>query len=127
MGEALSFPEGAEGDRDGLSSPPGSAGVVPNEGVLLSQLIQLLSQRPRHTLLLSDLGALMPGSIRQKVKDQGGLRVWLQRYPSLFELSGSPGKEGVTLILGAPAKLEVGALATATDPGEDLATRSIAP
>lgn len=101
MGEALSYPEGADGQAwDAAASPAGGGQPVPNEGALLSQLIQLLSQRPRHSLLLSDLGALLPGVLRQRVKDQGGLRSWLQRYNSLFLVSGQPGKESVTLILG---------------------------
>mmetsp|Transcript_47600 Transcript_47600/g.146659 ORF Transcript_47600/g.146659 Transcript_47600/m.146659 type:complete len:743 (+) Transcript_47600:112-2340(+) len=103
MGEALSLPEnqeGGEGRAKELSDPNGGAGSVPNEGVLLSRLIQSLSQRPRHSLLLSDLGALLPMPLRQRVKDQGGLRSWLQRYPSLFSVSGQPGKESVTLIIG---------------------------
>lgn len=93
MGEALSVPGQAEGtDSDG----------VPKEHVLLAQLIQLLNQRQsqRHSLLLSDLGALLPGNLRQRVKDQGGLRLWLQRYPKLFAVSGLPGKDTVTLVLG---------------------------
>eukprot|EP00975_Prorocentrum_lima_P003745 817043-Prorocentrum_lima.AAC.1 len=35
------------------------------------------------------------------MKDHGGLRSWLQRYPSHFAVSGQPGRESVTLILGA--------------------------
>jgi RNA recognition motif-containing protein len=87
MGEALSCPEGPEGSSQ--------------ESVLLSQLIQLLQQRERNSLLLSDLGALLPGTLRQRVKDQGGLQSWLQRFPSLFSVTGTPGKETVTLCLGA--------------------------
>eukprot|EP00928_Gymnodinium_smaydae_P071284 TRINITY_DN54910_c0_g1_i1.p1 TRINITY_DN54910_c0_g1~~TRINITY_DN54910_c0_g1_i1.p1 ORF type:complete len:874 (-),score=184.99 TRINITY_DN54910_c0_g1_i1:441-2900(-) len=79
---------------------------VPSEGVLLSQLIQLLSQRPRHTLLLSDLAALLPGALRQRAEEQGGLNIWISRYPSLFTVSGAPGKEALTLILGSPAAVQ---------------------
>lgn len=96
MGEALSLLEGPEGQAQDL----GAAGSA-QESVLLSQLIQLLHQRERHSLLLSDLGALLPTVLRQRVKDQGGLRSWLQRYPSLFAVVGQPGKESVTLCLGA--------------------------
>mmetsp|Transcript_89718 Transcript_89718/g.159454 ORF Transcript_89718/g.159454 Transcript_89718/m.159454 type:complete len:936 (+) Transcript_89718:90-2897(+) len=70
------------------------------EPALLSQLVQLLGQRQRHSLLLSDLGALLPGSLRHGVKEKGGLRSWLQKYPELFQVSGLPGKESVTLLLG---------------------------
>lgn len=102
MGEALSFPEELEGHAHEKLSPT-NGGAVPPEPVLLSQLIQLLSQRPRHSLLLSDLGALLPAALRQKAKDQGGLRNWVSRYPKIFVVSGQPGKESVTLSISAAA------------------------
>eukprot|EP00443_Scrippsiella_acuminata_P023214 CAMPEP_0115217368 /NCGR_PEP_ID=MMETSP0270-20121206/25824_1 /TAXON_ID=71861 /ORGANISM="Scrippsiella trochoidea, Strain CCMP3099" /LENGTH=406 /DNA_ID=CAMNT_0002631247 /DNA_START=113 /DNA_END=1330 /DNA_ORIENTATION=+ len=71
-----------------------------HEPMLLSQLVKFLGQRPRHTLLLSDLGALLPGPLRHAVKERGGLRHWLQKYSELFKVSGQAGKERVTLILG---------------------------
>lgn len=66
---------------------------------LLTQLLNLLAHRPRHSLLLSDLGALLPGNLRQGVKEKGGLRSWLQKYPEIFEVSGQPGKESVRLLV----------------------------
>eukprot|EP00927_Polykrikos_kofoidii_P031476 TRINITY_DN2704_c0_g1_i2.p1 TRINITY_DN2704_c0_g1~~TRINITY_DN2704_c0_g1_i2.p1 ORF type:complete len:982 (+),score=159.59 TRINITY_DN2704_c0_g1_i2:84-2948(+) len=72
------------------------------EELLLSQLVQLLGQRPRHVLLLSDLGALLPAQLRHGVKEKGGLRSWLQKYPELFQVTGLPGKESVTLLFGTP-------------------------
>jgi len=66
---------------------------------LLTQLLNLLAHRPRHSLLLSDLGALLPGNLRQGVKEKGGLRSWLQKYPEIFQVSGQPGKESVTLLV----------------------------
>eukprot|EP00427_Karlodinium_veneficum_P053374 CAMPEP_0169410776 /NCGR_PEP_ID=MMETSP1017-20121227/59952_1 /TAXON_ID=342587 /ORGANISM="Karlodinium micrum, Strain CCMP2283" /LENGTH=312 /DNA_ID=CAMNT_0009518045 /DNA_START=153 /DNA_END=1088 /DNA_ORIENTATION=+ len=87
--------------------PPGTVRVASgngnqevSEGVLLSQLVQLLHQRPRFSLLLSDLGALLPQSLRSGVKEKGGLRSWLQKHPMLFSVTGQPGKESVTLTLG---------------------------
>mmetsp|Transcript_16586 Transcript_16586/g.38321 ORF Transcript_16586/g.38321 Transcript_16586/m.38321 type:complete len:768 (-) Transcript_16586:80-2383(-) len=99
MGEAQSLQEGSS-----------QSGGTSDEGVLLSKLIQLLNDR--QCLLLSDLGALLPGHLRQRVKEQGGLRSWLQKYPSLFAVAGQPGQESVTLILGAPAAAEVQAVAS---------------
>lgn len=83
---------------------------------LLSQLVQLLGQRPRHSLLLSDLGALLPGHLRHGVKERGGLRSWLQKYPQLFQVSGYPGKESVTLLLGAKVDRAVIAAHGAANP-----------
>eukprot|EP00747_Dinoflagellata_sp_TGD_P167431 gnl/TRDRNA2_/TRDRNA2_191853_c0_seq1.p1 gnl/TRDRNA2_/TRDRNA2_191853_c0~~gnl/TRDRNA2_/TRDRNA2_191853_c0_seq1.p1 ORF type:complete len:812 (+),score=169.45 gnl/TRDRNA2_/TRDRNA2_191853_c0_seq1:79-2436(+) len=70
------------------------------ESALLAQLVQLLGQRHKHSLLLSDLGALLPVQLRTGVKEKGGLRSWLQKYSELFHVSGQPGKESVTLVLG---------------------------
>lgn len=95
MGEALSILESPEGQCQDI----GAAGTT-QESVLLSQLIQLLQQRDPQSLLLSDLGALLPTVVRQQVKDQGGLRTWLNRYPTLFYVTGAPGKESVTLCIG---------------------------
>lgn len=83
-----------------------------SESVLLTQLLQLLSQRPSQSLLLSDLGALLPQTLRTSVKERGGLRSWLQKHPELFQVSGQPGKESVVLTLGCNASSEGGPLAT---------------
>lgn len=92
MGEALS------GLDDGKSHGEGS-GDGPSDGVLLSQLIQLLSRRPKQSLLLSDLVALLPGSLRNRAKEKGGLGQWIQMYGSLFRIDGQPGKEVVILTI----------------------------
>mmetsp|Transcript_13371 Transcript_13371/g.31350 ORF Transcript_13371/g.31350 Transcript_13371/m.31350 type:complete len:798 (-) Transcript_13371:202-2595(-) len=106
MGEAQSLQDGSTSD----------------EGALLSKLVTLLNDR--QCLLLSDLGALLPGHLRQRVKEQGGLRSWLQRYPGVFSVTGQPGQESVTLIFGAsadPAEV-VASLPTPPPPaGEELA------
>lgn len=78
------------------------------EPSLLTQLLNLLAHRPRHSLLLSDLGALLPGNLRQGVKEKGGLRSWLQKYPEIFQVSGQPGKESVTLLVLAGGGSEAG-------------------
>lgn len=92
MGEALSSLD------DGKSHGEGSADG-PSDGVLLSQLIQLLSRRPKQSLLLSDLAALLPGSLRHRAKEKGGLGQWIQMYGSLFRIDGQPGKEAVILTI----------------------------
>lgn len=86
---------------ESLGGPDATA--APNEGVLIAELIQMLSQRPRNSLLLSDLTALMPGPLRQRVKEIGGLTSWINRFPSLFQIVGAPGKELVVLVVGNPA------------------------
>mmetsp|Transcript_72640 Transcript_72640/g.135717 ORF Transcript_72640/g.135717 Transcript_72640/m.135717 type:complete len:839 (-) Transcript_72640:234-2750(-) len=89
--------------------PPGSQPLIVNgdtggkqitESALLAQLVQLLGTRKNQSLLLSDLGALLPGPLRHGVKEKGGLRSWLQKYPNLFQVTGQPGKESVTLWIG---------------------------
>lgn len=89
---------------DGLSLMAGQElGGLPGEPLLLSQLVQLLGQRPGYSLLLSDLGALLSQQLRTGIKEKGGLRSMVQRYPQLFAVSGQPGKESVQLLLGGGA------------------------
>lgn len=103
----------ASGDGGGANSHTAWQSGEFCEPALLAQLVQLLGQRARHSLLLSDLGALLPGPLRHGVKEKGGLRSWLQKYPVLFQVSGQPGKESVTLLLGAGADAAAGAAAPA--------------
>lgn len=113
MGEALS------GLDDGKSHGEGS-GDGPSDGVLLSQLIQLLSRRPKQSLLLSDLAALLPGSLRNRAKEKGGLGQWIQMYGSLFRIDGQPGKEAVILTIqsmGSDPGLEGAEQASAAQAG----------
>ncbi|CAK0883903.1 unnamed protein product [Prorocentrum cordatum] len=83
MGAELSCAEGSE----------------PDEGQLLSQLIQLLSTRPHHTLLLSDLSVLLPSNLRKLADSRGGIRAWLKSWPAIIQVSGEPGRESATLTL----------------------------
>lgn len=91
-------------DDTNSSTPQGIVGSndnVPSDGVLLSQLIQLLSTRPKNCLRLSDLTALLPASLRVRAKQQGGLNSWIMNYPSLFKIDGDPGKEVVVLCISS--------------------------
>lgn len=65
---------------------------------LVTQFVNLLGTRQK-SLLLSDLGALMNGRLRHAIKEKGGLRTWVQRYPEHFFISGQPGKETVSLVV----------------------------
>lgn len=89
----------AETPRTTCSEPKSiSAGVAGDaDAQLLAKLVQLLGARETQSLLLSDLGALLTGPLRNGVKEKGGLRSWLQRYPDLFPVYGQPGRETVTL------------------------------
>jgi len=68
---------------------------------LLAYLTQVLNQRPEQSLLLSDLGALLPDPLRIAIRENGGLRTCVQKFP-IFKVSGQPGRERVTLLLGVP-------------------------
>eukprot|EP00930_Biecheleria_cincta_P007896 TRINITY_DN1091_c0_g1_i2.p1 TRINITY_DN1091_c0_g1~~TRINITY_DN1091_c0_g1_i2.p1 ORF type:complete len:707 (+),score=150.75 TRINITY_DN1091_c0_g1_i2:100-2220(+) len=104
MGEALS----------GLDHGGGSE--APSDAVLLSQLIELLFGRPKQCLLLSDLAALLPGSLRKRAKEQGGLGQWIQKHGSLFRIDRQPGKE--TVILAMQTK--------GSHPGDDVVDSALA-
>lgn len=85
---------------------------------LLSYLTQLLNSRPEQSLLLSDLGALLPDTLRVAIRENGGLRTCVQKFP-IFKVSGQPGRERVTLHLGLSGEdLDgyVGLESTATPP-----------
>jgi len=90
MGEALS----------GLADDSNEG---PRDGVLLSQLIQLLSRRPRKSMLLTDLAAVLPGQLRKRAQAHGGLRCWIETYGSLFQVTGEPGKELVVYSIASSA------------------------
>mmetsp|Transcript_19777 Transcript_19777/g.44553 ORF Transcript_19777/g.44553 Transcript_19777/m.44553 type:complete len:722 (+) Transcript_19777:46-2211(+) len=107
MGENLSFPEMSDGQ------PRIRDASTPTEGVLLSKLIQLLSQRPRQSIPLSDLDVHVPVTLRQQVREEGGIRSWLQRFPSICVVFGEPGEESVTLVLGTSESQEPAAVAAA--------------
>jgi RNA recognition motif-containing protein len=81
-------------DVPGQSNPPGT------ECEVLTYLVRVLNQRPEKSLLLSDLGALLPDPLRVAIKENGGLRTCVQKF-SIFKVSGQPGRERVTLLLGA--------------------------
>lgn len=70
-----------------------------SECELLAYLTQVLNQRPEQSLLLSDLGALLPDPLRVAIRENGGLRTCVQKFP-IFKVSGQPGRERVTLLLG---------------------------
>lgn len=65
--------------------------------VLVKSLCAILASRPGQCCLLSDVGALMPGELRQRLKEQGGLRKFLNKHNAVFTVTGSPGKESVAL------------------------------
>merc|ERR1719161_3121793 len=52
-------------------------------------------------MLLADLGALVPDQFRTDIRKAGGLRTWMQNFPGLFQVSGQPGKESVSLMVSA--------------------------
>ncbi|CAK0791565.1 unnamed protein product, partial [Prorocentrum cordatum] len=91
---ALARPQGC-GDAAGgarpegsLAAPPAAPPALMGSGPpgtdqanldLLTHVMRQLGQRENHTLLLSDLGALLPQDLRNQVKERGGLRSALQR------------------------------------------------
>jgi RNA recognition motif-containing protein len=81
------------------SNPPSA------ECELLAYLMRVLNQRPEQSLLLSDLGALLPDHVRVAIREHGGLRTCVQKFP-IFKVSGQPGRERVTLLLGAEQRVE---------------------
>lgn len=83
-------------NEDGKSDPSELS-----DGVLLSQLIQLLHRRPKHSLPLADLSALLPNSLRKRAQEHGGLQGWIRQYHSLFQLVGEKNQEVVVLSISS--------------------------
>uniref|UniRef100_A0A0G4GK28 RRM domain-containing protein n=1 Tax=Chromera velia CCMP2878 TaxID=1169474 RepID=A0A0G4GK28_9ALVE len=68
------------------------------ETILLSHVLLAVAWNSNEGLLLSDLGALLTPQMRLIMKEHmKGLRSFLQAYPQLFQISGQPGGEYVTL------------------------------
>ena len=61
-------------------------------------IIKILCRSTNQSVLLADLGALLPERNLQFIQDNGRLRKWIMKYP-IFALSGLQGSEHVTLNL----------------------------
>ena len=61
-------------------------------------IIQILCRRTNQSVLLADLGALLPERNLHFIQDNGRLRKWIMKYP-IFALTGLQGSEHVTLNL----------------------------
>jgi hypothetical protein len=88
---------------------------------VLTYLIKVLNQRPERSLLLSDLGALLPEHLRVAIKENGGLRTCVQKF-TIFKVSGQPGREKVTLLLGTeqnPLEVAHGLRAASSEPAPE--------
>ena len=59
-------------------------------------IFQILGQRTNQSLLLADLGALLPARHLQFIQDNGRLRKWILQYP-IFELTGPRDSELISL------------------------------
>ena len=68
-------------------------------------IIQILCRRTNQSVLLADLGALLPERNLQFIQDNGRLRKWIMKYP-IFALSGLQGSEHVTLNLRSDSDSE---------------------
>lgn len=102
------------------SNPPSA------ECELLAYLMRVLNQRPEQSLLLSDLGALLPDHVRVAIREHGGLRTCMQKFP-IFRISGQPGRERVTLLLGDEQRVEQNLLLSEVVHGGSAAPSQPAP
>ena len=59
-------------------------------------IMQILCQRTNQSVLLADLGALLPERHLQFIQDNGRLRKWISQYP-IFELTGPRDSELISL------------------------------
>jgi len=101
MGDAQSMQQG-EATYQSPATPRKEVTHSSAECEMVTVLTGILSSRPQQSVLLSDLGALLPEHLRLLCKERGGLRGYVRRFP-IFRVSGKCGKEHVTLALGAPS------------------------
>jgi len=74
---------------------------VPSESEILASLVTNLGQSPSRSLALSDIRQKLPPALRRLVEDTEVVRRWLSKY-RLFEVTGPPGQEYVSLVVGKP-------------------------
>ena len=79
------------GDAQSQLSSPESL-----ECAALMCIIQIIGRRTNQSLLLADLGALLPERHLQFIQRKCRLRRWILQYP-IFALTGPKGSEHITL------------------------------
>ena len=67
--------------------------------------IQILCKRTNQSVLLADLGGLLPDRHSKFIRKNGRLRKWILKYP-IFALTGPEGSEHVTLNLESNSESE---------------------
>jgi len=74
--------------------------AVPSESEILARLVANLGQCPGRTLALAEIRRRLPPALRRLAEDTEGICKWLRGFPGLFEVSGPPGGERITLTVG---------------------------
>lgn len=73
---------------------------VPSESEILARLVATLGQCPGRTLSLAEIREHLPPPLRRLAEDTDSICKWLCGFPGLFEVSGAPGAELITLTVG---------------------------
>lgn len=80
---------------------------VPSESEILAGLVKNLGQCPGCSMSLAEIRDRLPTSLRRLAEDTDGICKWLLSFPGLFEVSGPPGGEQITLTVGKLPRLAV--------------------
>lgn len=103
-------------DLAGVGTP--SRATIPTECEILGRLVCTLGKCTNQTMSLAEIREKLPPSLQRVAADTDRIRVWLRTY-QLFEISGQPGEEKVTLKVGkfppAPASAVRSATPTSCD------------
>lgn len=103
--EAVLSADGTVAAQDPDASAPA---VLPSESEILAHLVSALGAQPDRCMSLPMIRERVPPGLRHFAPDNEILR-WLQNFPGLLEISGDPGQEVVTLMLGRPGPVSAGA------------------
>lgn len=74
--------------------------VLPSESEILAALVSSLGVQPDRCMSISLIREQVPPGLRHYAPDNEGIIQWVRNFPGLLEISGEPGQEVVTLMLG---------------------------
>lgn len=107
-GNSQAVADGAMTDKEPATSAVAPA-VIPSESEILAHLVSSLGVQPDRCMTISLIREQVPPALRHYAPDNEGIVAWVRNFPGLLEVSGEPGEEIVTLMLGGRPATGTGA------------------
>mmetsp|Transcript_1071 Transcript_1071/g.1945 ORF Transcript_1071/g.1945 Transcript_1071/m.1945 type:complete len:904 (+) Transcript_1071:82-2793(+) len=114
---AVTAKETAGADSEGMLQPAAVPAVLPSESEILAALVSSLGGQPERCMSISSIREQVPPGLRHYAPDNEGIIQWVRNFPGLLEISGEPGQEVVTLMLGGRPAVGATTSAGASTPG----------